>query len=91
MSIAHIIHTIGALILIAVSIGHMYLGSVGSEGSFEAMKNGYVDINWADAHHDRWGKVCHEQNLIIPADEYARRVGEKPAKTDDLTVAEQSK
>lgn len=91
MSIAHIIHTIGALILIAVSIGHMYLGSVGTEGSFEAMKNGYVDINWADAHHDRWGKVCHDEDLIIAADEYAKRVGQKPPESDDMAVAEQSK
>jgi hypothetical protein len=35
-----------------------------------------VDIKWADAHHDRWGKHCHEQDLIVSADEYARLQGQ---------------
>ena len=91
MGLSHIVHTIGAIILIAVSIGHMYLGSIGSEGALEGMKTGYVDINWADAHHDRWGKVCHEDNLIISAEEYARLQGQKPGQTDEMATAEQGK
>jgi len=91
MGLSHVVHTIGAIILIAVSIGHMYLGSIGSEGALEGMKTGYVDINWADAHHDRWGKVCHEENLIIPAEEYARLQGQKPGSTDEMATAEQGK
>jgi formate dehydrogenase subunit gamma len=50
MELSHVIHVGGAVILIAVSIGHMYLGSVGSEGSLEGMKTGYVDISWVEAH-----------------------------------------
>ena len=91
MELSHIVHTIGALVLITVSIGHMYLGSIGTEGALEGMKTGYVDINWADAHHDRWGKVCHEENLIISAEEYARLQGQKPGATDELATAEQGK
>jgi formate dehydrogenase subunit gamma len=91
MGLSHVVHTIGAIILIAVSIGHMYLGSIGSEGALEGMKTGYVDINWADAHHDRWGKVCHEENLIISAEEYARLQGQKPGVTDEMATAEQGK
>jgi len=78
MEIAHVIHVIGALALIVVSIGHMYMGSIGTEGTLEGMKTGYVDINWADAHHDRWGRECHEKDLIVSAEEYARLVG-KPS------------
>ena len=90
MELSHVIHTIGALILITVSVGHMYLGSIGSEGALEGMQSGYVDIKWADAHHDRWGKVCHDENLIVSADEYARLQGRKPGDTGEL-VTEQGK
>ena len=90
MELSHIVHTIGALVLMTVSVGHMYLGSIGSEGALEGMKTGYVDINWADAHHDRWGKVCHEQDLIISAEEYARLQGQKPG-AGEMETAEQSK
>ena len=81
MELSHVVHGIGALILIAVSLGHMYLGSVGTEGTSEGMKTGYVDINWAQAHHDRWAKSYHENNLIISAEEYTRLQG-KPVKKE---------
>lgn len=78
MELSHVVHTISALLLICVSLGHMYMGSVGTEGAFEGMRSGYVDINWADAHHDRWGKECHEKNLVVTADEFTRITGRKP-------------
>jgi len=86
MELSHVVHTIGALILMTVSVGHMYLGSIGSEGALEGMKSGYVDINWADAHHDRWGKVCHDENLIVSAEDYARLQGRKPGDTGELAT-----
>ena len=85
MNLMHIVHTVSAMILIVVSVGHMYLGSIGSEGALEGMKTGYVDINWADAHHDRWGKRCHEENLIVPAEEYARMQGQSAASAEPAT------
>ena len=33
--------------------GHIYIGTIGTEGSLESMTTGYVDENWA-RHHDRW-------------------------------------
>jgi len=75
MELSHVVHVLGAIILIAVSIGHMYMGSVGTEGSSEGMKSGYVDINWAEAHHDRWAKTCHENDEILSAEEFARLQG----------------
>jgi cytochrome b subunit of formate dehydrogenase len=53
----------------------MYMGSIGTEGSSAAMKSGYVDINWVEAHHDRWAKECHEKDLVISAEEFARLQG----------------
>ena len=78
MEISHVIHVLGAIILMAVSIGHMYMGSIGTEGSSEAMKSGYVDINWVEAHHDRWAKECHQKGLLISAEEFARMQGSSP-------------
>lgn len=78
MEIAHIVHVFGAMILIAVSIGHMYMGSVGTEGSAEGMLSGHVDLNWAEAHHDRWARQCRERDLVITAEEFTRRTGRKP-------------
>jgi len=77
MEISHVVHVLGAIALIAVAIGHMYMGSIGTEGSAEAMISGYVDINWAEAHHDRWARECRDKNLIVPAAEFARLQGEK--------------
>ncbi|SFC28783.1 formate dehydrogenase gamma subunit [Marinospirillum celere] len=56
-----IIHAIGALILMAASFGHIYIGTAGTEGAFEGMKTGYVDEAWAEQHHDLWYEaVKHE-------------------------------
>jgi formate dehydrogenase subunit gamma len=87
MELMHLVHAASAMVLIVVSVGHMYLGSIGSEGAFEGMKTGYVDINWADAHHDRWGKRCHEEGKIVSAEDYARLQGQVP----QTTATEQAK
>jgi formate dehydrogenase subunit gamma len=47
-------HGMVALILIAVIIGHIYIGSLGMEGALDAMTSGQVDENWAHEHHSIW-------------------------------------
>ena len=37
-----------------ISFGHMYLGTIGLEGSYQAMRTGYVDETWAKEHHEYW-------------------------------------
>ena len=49
-----IVHGIAAGVLIAVSFGHIYMGTAALEGTFEVMKTGYCDSNWAKDHHDIW-------------------------------------
>jgi formate dehydrogenase subunit gamma len=88
MEISHVVHVFAAILLIAVAIGHMYMGSIGTEGSLEAMKSGYVDINWVEAHHDRWAKQVKDSGEILSAEEFARKQGRKYATTD--TATEQS-
>ncbi len=54
MQSANVIHAVSALILSAFVLGHIYLGTIGNEGSFEGMFTGEVDEAWAKQHHDLW-------------------------------------
>jgi formate dehydrogenase subunit gamma len=54
MQLAQVIHAVVAVLFIALILGHIYIGTVGMEGAFEAMGTGEVDLNWAKDHHDRW-------------------------------------
>jgi formate dehydrogenase subunit gamma len=54
MQEAWIWHASAALLYISISFGHMYLGSIGLEGSYQAMRTGYVDETWAKEHHEYW-------------------------------------
>jgi formate dehydrogenase subunit gamma len=56
MSLALVVHGIAAVVLIGGSFGHIYIGTAGTEGSLDSMTTGYVDENWAKAHHDIWYK-----------------------------------
>jgi formate dehydrogenase subunit gamma len=54
MQLAQIVHGVVSVLLIAIMIGHIYIGSVGMEGAFDAMGSGEVDLNWAKEHHSLW-------------------------------------
>jgi len=54
MQLAQIVHAVVAVLFIAVIIAHIYIGTLGMEGAFEAMATGDVDLNWAKEHHDVW-------------------------------------
>src|SRR5712691_9724026 len=54
MQNAEIAHGIIAMLFIAAMLGHIYIGTIGMEGAFEAMGQGTIDINWAREHHDLW-------------------------------------
>ena len=54
MQIAQVAHAVIAILFIALILGHIYIGTLGMEGAFEAMGTGEVDTNWAREHHDRW-------------------------------------
>jgi formate dehydrogenase subunit gamma len=54
MQDAWIWHAGAALLYIAISFGHMYLGTIGLDGSYQAMRTGYVDETWAKEHHQYW-------------------------------------
>jgi formate dehydrogenase subunit gamma len=54
MQSAQMLHAVVAMLFIAVMIAHIYIGTVGMEGAFEAMGTGDVDVNWAKQHHSLW-------------------------------------
>jgi len=54
MQLAQLAHGGVALLMIAAMLGHIYIGSVGMEGAFDAMKDGRVDLKWAREHHSLW-------------------------------------
>ena len=54
MQLAQVIHAVVAVLFVALILGHIYIGTLGMEGAFEAMGTGEVDLNWAKEHHDRW-------------------------------------
>ena len=54
MQIAQVVHSIVAVLFVALILGHIYIGTLGMEGAFEAMWTGEVDYNWAKEHHDLW-------------------------------------
>ncbi|HUL90396.1 MAG TPA: formate dehydrogenase subunit gamma [Pseudolabrys sp.] len=54
MQIAQVIHAVVSVLFIAAMLGHIYIGTIGMEGAFEAMGEGSVDVNWAKQHHRIW-------------------------------------
>lgn len=54
MQMAQIVHSIVAVLFIAAMLAHIYIGTIGMEGAFEAMGSGEVDVNWAREHHSLW-------------------------------------
>jgi formate dehydrogenase subunit gamma len=54
MQVAQYIHSVGAVLFIAIIIAHIYIGTLGMEGAYEAMWSGQVDLAWARHHHRAW-------------------------------------
>jgi formate dehydrogenase subunit gamma len=54
MQMANYFHIAGATLYMVAAMGHIYLGTLGSPGAYQAMREGSVDENWAKAHHALW-------------------------------------
>jgi formate dehydrogenase subunit gamma len=54
MQVAQYVHATVGLILVAIIIAHIYIGSLGMEGAYDAMGSGEVDLGWARMHHQLW-------------------------------------
>ena len=51
---SNLFHGILAVIWTAIALGHIYIGTAGTEGAIEGMATGYVSEEWAKQHHDLW-------------------------------------
>lgn len=54
MQIAHMVHAAAAMVMMAILMGHIYMGTLGMKGAYSAMRTGYVDEGWAKEHHALW-------------------------------------
>ncbi len=54
MQVAHMVHAVATVLMMAMFAGHIYIGTVGMKDSFKAMRTGYVDEAWAKEHHEWW-------------------------------------
>ena len=54
MQVAHMVHATATVLMMAMFIGHIYIGSIGMKGAYGAMRTGYVDEGWAKEHHQWW-------------------------------------
>ena len=54
MQVAHMIHSVAAVLMLCLFALHIYLGTIGVRGAYKAMRTGYVGEEWASEHHQYW-------------------------------------
>ncbi len=54
MQTTNLVHLIAGLLVIAMAAFHIYMGTIGTSGAYDAMRYGYVDETWAKEHHEYW-------------------------------------
>jgi formate dehydrogenase subunit gamma len=70
MQIAHMVHAAAAVLMMAMFLGHIYMGTIGMQGAYKAMRTGYVDETWAKEHHELWlddiqsGKIPAQRSAL---------------------------
>lgn len=52
--VAHLMHLVGATLYIAATMSHIYMGTLGTPGTYRGMRHGAVDESWAEHHHPAW-------------------------------------
>ncbi|MHB1250014.1 MAG: formate dehydrogenase subunit gamma [Polaromonas sp.] len=54
MQVAHMVHSASNILMIALLMVHIYMGTIGMQGAYQGMRTGYVDETWAREHHELW-------------------------------------
>jgi formate dehydrogenase subunit gamma len=73
MQIANMIHGVSTVLMMAMFLGHIYMGTIGMKGAYQAMRTGYVDEGWAREHHELWfddikaGKIPAQRTELAQA------------------------
>ncbi len=69
MQVAHMVHAVATVLMMAMFLGHIYMGTIGMQGAYKAMRTGYVDETWAKEHHELWlddiqsGKIPAQRSI----------------------------
>ncbi len=72
MQIAHMVHAVATVLMMAMFLGHIYIGTLGMQGAYQGMATGYVDEAWAKEHHEYWyddikaGKIAAQRTATAP-------------------------
>lgn len=69
MQQANLIHAVLSIGWTAMAVGHVYIGTAGTEGAFEGMKTGYVSEEWARQHHDLWAEDAAANGKVVVLDD----------------------
>lgn len=54
MQVANMVHGVATVLMMAMFLGHIYMGTIGMKGAYDAMRTGQVDETWAKEHHELW-------------------------------------
>lgn len=54
MQLASMVHAVAAMLMVALALGHIYVGTIGVEGAYRNMAEGVTDEAWAREHHELW-------------------------------------
>jgi formate dehydrogenase subunit gamma len=68
VQLAQMVHAVVGVLFVAIMLAHIYIGTIGMQGAFEAMGRGEVDVNWARQHHSLWlEKEAQKGHVRSPA------------------------
>jgi formate dehydrogenase subunit gamma len=65
MQMAQYVHATVGVLMVAIIIAHIYIGTLGMEGAYEAMGSGTVDLSWAKEHHSAWVEKQQAKGRIV--------------------------
>jgi len=80
MQIAHMVHATLAIWMMALLLGHIYMGTIGMRGAYKAMKTGYVSEAWAHEHHELWAEDVRSGKIAAQRSSTARAEHATPGK-----------
>jgi formate dehydrogenase subunit gamma len=77
MQIANLIHSIFGMLWVAIALGHIYIGTLGTPGALDGMTKGHVSKEWMQQHHDRWYAKLEAEGRVGAAPQTGE--GQRPA------------
>lgn len=64
MQVMQATHAVIGLLMIGLILGHIYIGTIGMVGAFQAMWSGLVDRNWLREHHRLYYERLEDSNRV---------------------------